>query len=73
MVLMHCECKSSHHRSFAGMAMERGTGRAAGAGRKWAVELCDATPSASSRDVPDPLGFSRSSLDLVSVYTRILV
>ncbi|CAM6096284.1 unnamed protein product [Calypogeia fissa] len=35
------------------------------AGRKWAVDLSDAAPSSSStRDVPDPIGFSRSSLEL---------
>jgi hypothetical protein len=39
--------------------MERGKG----SGRKWAVDLCDAVPSSAS--ARDPIGFSRSTLDLV--------
>ncbi|KAH9534811.1 hypothetical protein CY35_17G023000 [Sphagnum magellanicum] len=38
--------------------MERGKG----SGRKWAVDLCDAVPSSAS--ARDPIGFSRSTLDL---------
>jgi hypothetical protein len=49
-----------------------GKGGAAGAGsvpvRKWAVELADSPTSSTSalaiKDIPDPLGFSRSSLEL---------
>ncbi|KAG0564724.1 hypothetical protein KC19_8G134300 [Ceratodon purpureus] len=41
--------------------MERGSGRGA---RKWAVELHDANNTSSSRDAPpDPIGFSRSTVD----------
>ncbi|OAE22343.1 hypothetical protein AXG93_1024s1110 [Marchantia polymorpha subsp. ruderalis] len=44
--------------------MERSSARGASGGRKWAVELCDSAPSSSIRDVPDPLGYSRTSLEL---------
>lgn len=36
-----------------------------GAGRRWAVDLTDNSTSPSSRDVPDPPGFSRTSLEQV--------
>lgn len=34
-----------------------------GGGRRWGVDLADHSTSASSRDVPDPPGFTRASLD----------
>ncbi|KAF3628091.1 putative conserved oligomeric Golgi complex subunit 2-like [Capsicum annuum] len=34
-----------------------------GMGRRWAVEFTDNSSSPSSRDIPDPLGFSRASQD----------
>ncbi|KAK3439633.1 ER membrane protein complex subunit 4 [Eucalyptus grandis] len=42
--------------------MEKGKG-VMGAGRRWAVDFTDNSTSPASRDVPDPLGFSRASLD----------
>lgn len=36
-----------------------------GVGRRWAVDFSDYSSSPSSRDFPDPPGFSRSSLDQV--------
>ena len=46
--------------------MERGSGKGA---RKWAVELHDTANTSSSRDLPpDPLGFSRSTVDPVCRY-----
>lgn len=59
-----CELQDEEEDRRIHPAMER---RGSGSGgRKWAVELCDAAPSSSARDVPpDPLGFSRSSTDLV--------
>ncbi len=61
-----CSCELSEEKENRRIhpAMER-RGSASG-GRKWAVELSDAAPSSSARDVPpDPVGFSRSSTDLV--------
>ncbi|KAI5669150.1 hypothetical protein M9H77_19003 [Catharanthus roseus] len=34
-----------------------------GSGRRWAVDFTDNSTSPSSRDIPDPLGFARSSHD----------
>lgn len=49
--------------------MERGSGRGA---RKWAVELHDAANTSSSRDLPpDPLGFSRSTVDPVWIWVTL--
>ena len=36
-----------------------------GSGRRWAVEFTDNSASPSSRDIPDPPGFTRSSHDQV--------
>lgn len=44
--------------------MEKGKGVAA-SGRRWAVDFIDNSTNPSSRDIPDPLGFSRSSHDQV--------
>ena len=44
--------------------MEKGKG-VMGGGRRWAVDFSDYSSSPSSRDVPDPPGFSRVSLDQV--------
>ncbi|KAL9233939.1 hypothetical protein vseg_008871 [Gypsophila vaccaria] len=43
--------------------MEKGKG-VMGGGRRWAVDFTDQSTSPSSRDFPDPPGFSRSSIDL---------
>lgn len=40
-------------------------------GRRWAVDLIDNSTNPSSRDIPDPLGFSRSSHDQVYIYICI--
>ncbi|XP_074280441.1 uncharacterized protein LOC141605525 [Silene latifolia] len=42
--------------------MEKGKG-VMGGGRRWAVDFTDNSTSHSSRDIPDPPGFSRSSSD----------
>ncbi|XP_048332281.1 uncharacterized protein LOC107419898 isoform X2 [Ziziphus jujuba] len=42
--------------------MDKGKG-VMGGGRRWAVELADHSTSPSSRDVPDPPGFARASVD----------
>ncbi|KAI6679177.1 hypothetical protein NL676_033058 [Syzygium grande] len=42
--------------------MEKGKG-VMGMGRRWAVDFTDNSTSPASRDIPDPLGFSRASLD----------
>ncbi|KAH9618701.1 hypothetical protein KSS87_000685 [Heliosperma pusillum] len=42
--------------------MEKGKG-VMGGGRRWAVDLTDNSTSHSSRDIPDPPGFSRASSD----------
>ncbi|KAF4397002.1 hypothetical protein CsatB_019440 [Cannabis sativa] len=42
--------------------MEKGKG-VMGGGRRWAVDFSDYSSSPSSRDVPDPPGFSRAALD----------
>lgn len=39
-----------------------------GMGRRWAVEFTDNSSSPSSRDIPDPLGFSRASQDQVTFF-----
>ena len=44
-------------------AMEKGKGVMGG--RRWAVDLTDYSTTPSSRDIPDPPGFSRASLDQV--------
>jgi hypothetical protein len=44
--------------------MEKGKG-VMGGGRRWAVDFTDSSTSPSSRDIPDPPGFSRASLDQV--------
>lgn len=36
-----------------------------GMGRRWAVDFSDNSTSPSSRDIPDPLGFTRASQDQV--------
>ncbi|XP_058222260.1 uncharacterized protein LOC131332198 [Rhododendron vialii] len=41
--------------------MEKGKGVAMG--RKWAVDFTDNSTASSSRDIPDPPGFSRTSAD----------
>lgn len=45
--------------------MEKGKGVMGGGGRRWAVDFTDNSSSHSSRDVPDPPGFSRASSDQV--------
>ena len=40
--------------------------RRGGGGRKWAIDLSET--SSSSRDIADPPGFSKASLDAVSVF-----
>ncbi|XP_047166320.1 LOW QUALITY PROTEIN: ER membrane protein complex subunit 4 [Vigna umbellata] len=40
--------------------MEKGKGVMGSGGRRWAVDLSD---NSTSRDIPDPPGFSRASLD----------
>ena len=52
--------------------MEKGKGVMGGLGRRWAVEFTDYSTSPSSRDVPDPSGFSRSSIDQVFFFNQIL-
>lgn len=49
--------------------MDKGKGVAV-SGRRWAVDFIDNSTNPSSRDIPDPLGFSRSSNDqvLLSIY-----
>ena len=42
--------------------------RRGGGGRKWAIDLSDSSSSSSSRDIADPPGFSKASLDAVSVF-----
>lgn len=36
-----------------------------GSGRRWAVEFTDNSSSPSSRDIPDPPGFTRGAHDQV--------
>jgi len=36
-----------------------------GSGRRWAVDFTDNSTLPSSRDIPDPPGFSRASQDQV--------
>ncbi|KAI4313122.1 hypothetical protein L6164_026129 [Bauhinia variegata] len=43
--------------------MDKGKAVMEGVGRRWAVDFTDNSTSPSSRDIPDPLGFSRASLD----------
>lgn len=38
-----------------------------GSGRRWAVGFTDNSASPSSRDIPDPPGFTRASQDQVSL------
>lgn len=45
--------------------MEKGKGVAMG--RKWAVDFTDNSTASSSRDIPDPPGFFRTSADQVSL------
>lgn len=40
-----------------------------GSGRRWAVEFTDNSVAPSSRDIPDPPGFTRSSHDQVQFYS----
>ena len=47
--------------------MEKGKGVMGSNGRRWAVDFIDNSTSPSSRDVPDPPGFSRASLDQVTL------
>nr|KJB65831.1 hypothetical protein B456_010G120200 [Gossypium raimondii] len=42
--------------------MEKGKG-VLGAGRRWAVDFSDNSTAPSSRDIPDPPGFTRASVD----------
>ncbi|PPS11594.1 hypothetical protein GOBAR_AA09053 [Gossypium barbadense] len=42
--------------------MEKGKG-VMGAGRRWAVDFSDNSTAPSSRDIPDPPGFTRASVD----------
>ena len=44
--------------------MEKGKGVMVG-GRRWGVDFTDNSASPSSRDIPDPPGFSRASQDQV--------
>lgn len=49
-----------------------------GMGRRWAVDFTDNSTSPPSRDIPDPLGFTRASQDQVFFicftqnYTRLV-
>lgn len=47
--------------------MEKGKGVMGSGGRRWAVDLSD---NSTSRDIPDPPGFSRASLDQVPSRAR---
>ena len=47
--------------------MEKGKGIMVG-GRRWAVEFTDNSTAPSTRDFPDPSGFTRASQDQVFLY-----
>lgn len=46
--------------------MDKGKG-IMGSGRRWAVEFTDNSTSHSTRDIPDPPGFTRASQESVPV------
>lgn len=51
--------------------MEKGKGVAMG--RRWAVDFTDNSTTPSTRDIPDPPGFSRASPDQVRLCARVRV
>lgn len=50
--------------------MEKGKGVMVG-GRRWAVEFSDNSTAPSSRDFPDPPGFTRASQDQVFIFSDL--
>lgn len=52
-------------------SMEKGKS-VMGSGRRWAVDFTDNSTSPSSRDIPDPLGFARSSQDQVHFFFLVV-